>query len=288
MITGFPNQKLRKQSQRYVMMLKECPLRDYTNFELLSDFFNWTMTYRLKSDIPFPYGRILPLTQNGESRNVEKPWRAFNFTSFQKTLTKRPTAFFSLAQRPKLVAWIVSNCRTHSEREKYVKELSKYVNVTIFGQCGTVKCYSKCDTLVPPNYKFLLSFENSVCEEYITEKFFKRLNQNLVPIVLGGGNYSKIAPPHSYIDVLDFQSPEKLAAYLLHLDQSPEEYLSYFWWKDYYRVFEIDVPPICELCQMLHDDKPINSYQNMTSWWREEDYGPACLKKGSFAWSNFA
>jgi hypothetical protein len=39
--------------------------------------------------------------------------------------------------------------------------------------------------------------------------------QNVVPIVMGGANYSTVAPPHSYINVADFTSPHELATFLL-------------------------------------------------------------------------
>ena len=37
---------------------------------------------------------------------------------------------------------------------------------------------------------------------------------DMVPVVLGGGNYSAIAPPNSYIDASKFQSPKALAHHL--------------------------------------------------------------------------
>ena len=36
------------------------------------------------------------------------------------------------------------------------------------------------------NYYFYLAFENSLCDEYITEKFFRTLKFNTVPVVMGG------------------------------------------------------------------------------------------------------
>jgi len=54
----------------------------------------------------------------------------------------------------------------------------------------------------------LFSFENSLCKDYVTEKFFKVFEHDMVPIVFGHADYSKIAPPKSYIKVEDFKSIE--------------------------------------------------------------------------------
>ena len=45
---------------------------------------------------------------------------------------------------------------------------------------------------------------------------------------MGGADYSKYAPEHSFINVADFDSSEQLARYLLYLDKNDEEYLAYF------------------------------------------------------------
>ena len=49
--------------------------------------------------------------------------------------------------------------------------------------------------------------------------------------MLGGAEYQQKAPPKSYINVLDYESPKELAEFLLKLAADEEEYLSYFWWK---------------------------------------------------------
>ena len=61
---------------------------------------------------------------------------------------------------------------------KYVQELRKYINVDIYGRCGDIHyCdkdseYEDCRARTVRQYKFYLSFENSNCREYITEKVF--------------------------------------------------------------------------------------------------------------------
>ena len=56
----------------------------------------------------------------------------------------------------------------------------------------------------------MLSFFLLFLEDYITEKFFKVLPYDVIPIVLNGVDMTTIAPPHSYIDVKDFKSFEGL------------------------------------------------------------------------------
>nr|CAD7195380.1 unnamed protein product [Timema douglasi] len=62
--------------------------------------------------------------------------------------------------------------------------------------------------------------------KYVTEKFFRALHSNVVPIVYGGADYKTLAPPLSYIDVSDFSSLMELSEYLKHLDNTPEEYIN--------------------------------------------------------------
>ena len=55
-------------------------------------------------------------------------------------------------------------------------------------------------------YQFYLSFENSLCDDYVSERFFNILHADMIPVVMNGANMSRIAPKHSYIDLEDFTS----------------------------------------------------------------------------------
>ena len=82
----------------------------------------------------------------------------------------------------------------------------------------------------------------------------------MIPVVLNGANMSRVAPPHSYINVRDFNSAEELAHYLHMVDQDDKLFASYFWWRDYYEVKVLDrevrklalISSWCDLCQLLH------------------------------------
>jgi len=47
----------------------------------------------------------------------------------------------------------------------------------VYGGCGTMTClrsdFDRCRQLLNDDYKFYLSFENSNCDYYITEKFYE-------------------------------------------------------------------------------------------------------------------
>ena len=74
------------------------------------------------------------------------------------------------------MAWFVSNCGARNGRLQYAKELQKYIEVDIYGSCGTKRCprsqAKNCFNMLNKDYKFYLAFENSNCRDYITEKFF--------------------------------------------------------------------------------------------------------------------
>lgn len=94
---------------------------------------------------------------------------------------------------------------------------------------------------------------------------------NMVIVVYGGADYNRFVPPNSYINANDFDTSKDLADYLLYLDNTPEEYVKYFWWKQYYVIKSVS--PFCQLCSKLHEDSSNNKiqyYQNVKEWWFQD------------------
>ena len=85
------------------------------------------------------------------------------------------------------------------------------------------------ETLKP--YKFYLSFENTKCQEYITEKFFTAVGtEEVIPIALGGTSiedYNNVAPPHSFIHLDDFDTIEDLSNHLTVYSSITETRVTY-------------------------------------------------------------
>ncbi|XP_064487600.1 alpha-(1,3)-fucosyltransferase C-like [Ornithodoros turicata] len=240
----------RSPRQKWVFWCKEPPpLSFFGDFKQLASLFNWTMTYRSDSDVHVPYGFF----------TRKKGQVSINFTSAWR-------------RKKKTAVWIVSNCNAHSKREKFVRRLRKYIDVDVYGGCGSLKCPPErkedCFRKFENEYFFRLALENSLCREYATEKLFSTLQHNLVPVALGSVNYTDIAPPHSVIDVSSFASPRKLANYLKKVKNDFEMYKRYLVWKETYDVLNWK-ETFCSLCQKLYDEafKARSVYENLWSWW---------------------
>jgi hypothetical protein len=97
------------------------------------------------------------------------------------------------------VVSLITNCDATTKRIEYVNELGKYIPVKFYGGCGKpcpnvsriTNKTAACKDIIGTEFRFFLAFENSICKDYITEKFFYSLNYNIIPVVLGGGDYSK-------------------------------------------------------------------------------------------------
>ena len=192
----------------------------------------------------------------------------------------------------------MSHCETSSRRENYVLEMMKYIKIDIYGKCDSyfpnvkqIPCskdsLNDCFADLVDSYKYYLSFENSLCDDYITEKYWKFYTDemifktNILPIVRGAKRYQyeSVANMKSFIFSDDFESPKALAYYLNHLNLNPSLYLEYFKWKiDLYNdlnnaklediVYDNNLiqsnvnAPLCYLCSMLHNETYLNSNSN--------------------------
>ncbi|XP_057368824.1 alpha-(1,3)-fucosyltransferase C-like [Daphnia carinata] len=255
-------------NQRFVFFTQESPLSlgSVYNVSEWANIFNWTMTYRRDSDIPLLYGRIVPeesamLSPEEVLHHIERARQSFRPRPLPNARKKKTSK--------NVIAWTVSDCNTTSRIETYVEELSRYIDIDMYGECGNLNFDGSFDVT---DYKFYLSFENALCPDYVTGTFFEMMNQDIVPIVYGGAIYEQYAPIHSYIDARQFK-PKELAAYLTLLDANETLYGEYFWWKDHYRVKSsvkgMMGNAFCHLCQELHRNFRSKSYPNLTHEWSE-------------------
>ena len=230
------------------------------NDKRLRNYFNMTISYRYNSDVLVKYFDFIPLN------------------------TEDTTFTLPSHRNRKTAVWVVSHCKTPSHREQFVNELQKYINITIIGDCGRrigsfcPHFAHNCLNNIVKDYKFVITFENTLCEEYLTEKAAQFMSLPTIPIVMSYGN-TGLLPKRSFINVFDFKSISSLAEYLMYLAKKESSYNEYFQWKRRWRVVDhLTTRPqvICDICDKLHSGFH-RSYTNLADWFAHPG---ACREKG--------
>ncbi|XP_071974325.1 3-galactosyl-N-acetylglucosaminide 4-alpha-L-fucosyltransferase FUT3-like [Engystomops pustulosus] len=215
------------------------------NLHFMDNLINLTMSYRADSDIFSPYGWLEP-NQPGD-----------NFTMPQKT---------------KLVAWIVSNWNPSSKRVRYYEEIKKFLSVDVYGRQHLGLPRTEHAKILS-QYKFYFAFENSIHEDYITEKLWKNaLSSGCVPIVLGPSrqNYERFIPKDSFIHVEDFSTAEQLAKHILKLDKDEKAYQQYFSWRSRLHPFADTnwQTHYCRVCKAIKEAPTNKVIGKLGAWYR--------------------
>lgn len=184
----------RSDNQLYILTCTE-PAAYLALGDRYNWFFNYTWTYRLDSDVIFPYFYIRNKRGELVGPKINAHWR--NMSRMRPT---QKNVIDKLQNKSIAAAWFVSNCHHINNRLSYghsINEaLSKYnLSIDIYGSCGNKYCskdhFAECLGLVEKSYYFYLAFENSNSEDYVTEKLTTALSHYAVPVVLGGANYSR-------------------------------------------------------------------------------------------------
>ena len=154
--------------------------------------------------------------------------------------------------------------------------------------------YSTCDVdIISQRYKFYLSFENSLCEDYVTEKLWRIVNNpvNAIPIVLGRPRYSRYLPRGTYIDIRDFKSPKDLAKHLDEINNNDSMYNNIVREKLSLKC-ESEFAPgqtyACRLCKYAHRTRGhVTKVPNILDFW---GFSRRCIEPKEFypgVWDGF-
>ncbi|XP_047028877.1 alpha-(1,3)-fucosyltransferase C-like [Helicoverpa zea] len=186
--------KDRSNQQKYIFLSGESAVNYPVRCRNLRGVFNWTMTYKLNSDIYLGYIIIRNITGSIIGPKPIMHWLKLEDmkpidSAFKKNLEGKIYA----------AAWFVSNKHAANKRREIAlqiqDELSDYnMTLDIFGP-GEVNCPRNinlvCLSLLERYYYFYLSFENSLIDDYVTEKLLTPLQHYTVPVVYGGANYTR-------------------------------------------------------------------------------------------------
>jgi alpha-1,3-fucosyltransferase 10 len=138
---------------------------------------------------------------------------------------------------PALAVCFVSNAVDRCRRAAYIAELMRHIPVDAYGSlCRNRQLEhdeGRATRLeVIGRYRFTLAFENSICPDYVTEKFFDPLVAGSVPIYRGAPEVATLAPgEHCFVDASAFRDPAALADHLRQLAADETAYNGLFAWK---------------------------------------------------------
>lgn len=266
----------RQPWQRWVLQTRESPKNERVH-PLFDGKINWTFTYNKESDISHSWGFYVA-SGKYEEGPYHVPHNMRDRILHTVTLKSHKELEDLLTVKTKLAVWLVSNCEV-KDRNNYIKILQRYdIKVDIFGRCGhkdPCKRDSKCLDNLFHQYKFYIAFENSHCEDYITEKLWRALYTNMLPIVMGPSieNYEKLLPPNSFLHVNNFTTVNQLAQFIKYLNTHDDAYKFYHEWRLEYEV----VPSyrhenihlwVCDMCKRIHDP-PKAAYPRISTWFSQ-------------------
>lgn len=191
------------------------------------NLFNFSSTFSRHSNVPFPLQHLYSYEDITSTRY-------FVSTRMKNVLLKEIAP----------ILYLQSDCETSTERDSYVIELMKYTKVDSYGKCLKNKDLPqkfKEDYLNNLNeesflhfiarYKFVIAIENGVCNDYVTEKFWRAIKVGTVPIYFGSPSIKDWFPnKKSGILLEDYPTPNILHEHLMVLmknDSLYEEYLEH-------------------------------------------------------------
>jgi glycoprotein 3-alpha-L-fucosyltransferase len=242
-----PDRAETKPNSVWILWSDEPPsIINYTPFN--SYHFNWTISYKLNSEISIATYGLFSKRNNPLSNDEYQYW-------IEKEFSNRING----------ALWFVSNCNAKKRLELFynLKYASKLL-IEGYGHCidyypiHWCGSYTRCEYDYMSNFKFYLSFESNTCRDYITEKFYKAFYHGLIPIVYGPEkiDYNRLAPKNSFIHIEDFDKDmNKLANYIEEIHSNLTLFsLFHQWRKDYEIIIDgkaLERIRMCELCQRL-------------------------------------
>ena len=180
------------------------------------------------------YGYVLPFEKNTfldvpykEKNNLNHPY----FFRLRKQdclrLKKKKTTIV-----PEKFCFFAVSGRAGINRIKFFLRLSRYKKVDSFGlllnNSGPLgsRAHFHENYKKIKGYKFVICFENSHAENYITEKIFQAVMGNAIPIYRGAPNIGEYFNTKSFINYEDCGSSyAKMMERVIELDQDDEKYL---------------------------------------------------------------
>lgn len=138
------------------------------------------------------------------------------------------------------VLGMISNCDS-PYRNEYITYLMKYLEIEQLGRCFQTKKVKVSDTrrlanwedkklefLKDSKYKYILAFENTVEPDYVTEKVYHGLLNDMIPIYYGDSAIFDLIPGNHTIIYAPDYTPKQLAEFIKKIDSNETLYAGFF------------------------------------------------------------
>ena len=137
-------------------------------------------------------------------------------------------------------------------------------------KCGSRSAgLTDCHKQFAKEYKFYLALENSLCRDYTTEKLFNFFFHDLpmIPIVYGAPNLHEYIPKGTFINVMDYNSPNDLAKDLMRIGLNETIYTQFLKEKDKYTAEGFKWEEVlCPMCVKLHEADSSKVISDINTW----------------------
>lgn len=162
------------------------------------------------------------------------------------------------------IAMFTSNCAA-KWRSQYFSELMKHVDIDSYGHCLhnvdiPASHHSRRGSSfieIGSKYRMVITFENTIEDDYITEKIGQAYKSGAIPVYWGPPQiYSWVPGNHTFIDASTFEGPEDLAKYLKRVNEEDELFQyhtsNFDIAKTKERIYKVcpQMSVICSVCQV--------------------------------------
>ncbi|KAI5640930.1 glycosyltransferase family 10 (fucosyltransferase) c-term domain-containing protein [Phthorimaea operculella] len=270
----------RSPLQRYVFASYDYTQPFPPSSIVFNGFFNWTWTYRLDSDLTLPHFVVKDI-----KGNIVAPRNDVKWIKQEDMLPVSDEVRRILAEKKadKVVAWFDTSSNLEPKiypiMAKLCERLRLEYDIHIFrfamysgNDCNTDETRNACDQMLRSDFHFYLAFEEQLSEDFVSDNVLRAYNNFVIPIVLGGANYTRFLPEGSYINTIDYDDMCSLAQVIYELLNDFERYVEYFKWTNHYTFRRVTEDPhtdhLCRICEMLNDEnQPTKIHHDFTSWW---------------------
>ena len=206
------------------------------------DLFDMRMSYHQNADIIYPY---------------------YEYGYFKTMETRIP-----VSEKINKCCMVISSRFNKSKRIEYLEELMRHTEIDSFGKLFNNSTITndngrKTKLELYSKYKFVISFENSIANDYVTEKFFDPLLAGTVPVYSGATNITEYAPgDNCFIDIRTFENPRQLADFMNRCYKDDTLYSQFYNWTNQplsaslnEKIEKQKINPFITLCNKVKEKK---------------------------------